>query len=297
MCDIYAAALVAATEGLPWVRAVDLWHISSIPEHDKVFLPEVQPLHDTSSLSEEDEVGASVNPQSVSEATEPKSFTGVSGMEGAHFDEKIVGRTWAGSPVVVLRSLRTPGRDEALRGARWLRESGDGNIHRVDAWTDQRLRLLADEWQLCAGQGRGTRFGVPSMITSPLPAVPIIGTSSKNQGGGSAEADIATTVPVSRSTPLTPVRPFMAHSGHLIVPFTNGRVREDPDVVGHGLALAVDRGVDWTPWESHLIDVAAAATRRFEALEDDALAAEKVRVKSWAAKILSGDQNRYVARK
>lgn len=50
VCGVYSAALAAVTEGIPWIRAVDVWHISSVPEHEAVFLPEPQPVLDSPSL-------------------------------------------------------------------------------------------------------------------------------------------------------------------------------------------------------------------------------------------------------
>lgn len=90
------------------------------------------------------------------------------------------------------------------------------------------------------------------------------------------------------------MRPFMVHTGHIIVPFLNGRVREKGgDSVGHGIVLAVDRGVDWQRWEPYLMEVAAEATRCFERLENEGEVAEKERVKVWADKLLRrGERSR-----
>lgn len=51
VCSVYSAALAAVTEGIPWIRVVDVWHVSSVPEHEAVFLPEPQPVLDSASLS------------------------------------------------------------------------------------------------------------------------------------------------------------------------------------------------------------------------------------------------------
>lgn len=62
-------------------------------------------------------------------------------------------------------------------------------------------------------------------------------------------------------------RPFTVHTGHIIIPFVNGRVINQKDyVLGHGVVLAVAHGVDWRKWESYLTDIANAATRWFECL-------------------------------
>ncbi|CAN0520923.1 unnamed protein product [Ectocarpus sp. 12 AP-2014] len=84
----------------------------------------------------------------------------------------------------------------------------------------------------------------------------------------------------------------MLHTGHVIVPFLNGRVRETekggPNVViGHGVVLAVDRGVDWRCWESHLTETTAVATRCFERLEREGESVERERVNDWAEKLLN----------
>lgn len=203
---------------------------------------------------------------------------------GASLCERVIGKTWSGTPTVVLRSLRAPGRDEEACAARWLRgdgSEGGGIFGDDDGWTDRRLRLLADEWRACAELG--TRYGIVDDVedvpfqTQPAP------TPAEVEAGhvGAIES------------PKGSARPFMIHTGHLIVPFGNGRVRQDggdTNVIGHGVVLAVDRGVDWRRWESHLINVAAAATRCFESLEHEGYAAEKARVETWADKLLHGSR-------
>lgn len=273
VCRVYSAALAAVTEGIPWIRAVDVWHVSSIPEHEAVFFPESPPVLDKSGSCLGEDKTSARNP----------SIPATSG-DGKHvdrFDERIVGHTWAGSPAVVLRSLRAPEKDESARIARWEQATeDDGLCCGDDSWTDQRLRLLAGEWKICTG-----KVATPSCASASKRDMNLAG-----QSRGGAVREDAGAAPESPAT-LTFARPFMVHSGHVIVPFTNRCAREDRDVVGHGLALAVDPGMDWSPWEPFLADVAAAATQRFEALEVEALAAEKLRAKAWAAKVLHSEQH------
>lgn len=88
-------------------------------------------------------------------------------------------------------------------------------------------------------------------------------------------------------------RPFTVHSGHLVVPFSNTCVRENPDVIGHGLVLAIDPGVDWSPWESYLAEIGTAASKRFEALEAEGFAAAKLKVKAWANDLFTHGERRH----
>lgn len=277
VCRIYSVALAAVTEGIPWIRAVDVWHISSVAEHETVFLPESLSGNDESgSVSEEDESGAK---------NASKSTDSADGKYADRFDERIVGKTWAGSPVVILRSLRAPGKDESARIARWERATkDDGLCCGDDSWTDQRVRLLADEWKICTGKKATLLYTSATKKDNNL----------ADQLREDATREDAGAVPESPAMS-THTRPFKVHSGHLIVPFTNRCVREDRDIVGHGLALAIDPGMNWSPWEPFLANVAAAATERFEALELEALEAEKLRAKSWAAKLLDNEHLRKAA--
>lgn len=266
MCNIYSAALAAATQGLPWIRAADVWHISSIPDHKTIFKAE-PPLAEEESFNRNDNGTPTHGTQEdagISDEIIDSGGTGSSG--GARFCERIIGKTWSGSPAVILRSLRTPGRDEAVRAARWLRWGGeecDGVFGDDECWTDHRLRLLADEWKICAGLG------------------------TKKYGIAKIGSDTRATSHPATAAPRVVAGPFMVHTGHLIVPFLNGSVqKKGGGVIGHGVVLAVDRGVDWRRWESHLLDVAVAATQCFEQLEREGEVAEKARSKAWAGKIL-----------
>lgn len=253
-----------------------MWHISSIPDHETVFIP--APLSvaaDSPTSSCNTATKTPGDTASIGTSTE-NSFT-----NGAYFCERVIGKTWSGTPTVVLRSLRASGRDEAACAARWVHgdgSDGGGIFGDDDGWTDRRLRLLADEWRVCAELG--THYGIVDDVEdvpfkpqpSPTPAevdASHVGAFESRQGAS---------------------KPFMVHTGHLIVPFGNGRVRQqdggDTNVIGHGVVLAVDRGVDWRRWESHLTDVAAAATRCFERLEHEGYAAEKARAKTWAKQLL-----------
>ncbi len=90
----------------------------------------------------------------------------------------------------------------------------------------------------------------------------------------------------------------MIHTGHVIVPLLNRRMRErqrdgNGVVVGHGLVLAVDRGVDWWKWESHLLETAAAATRCLERLEYEGEIIERERVRLWKEQLLHAQTSWY----
>lgn len=276
VCKIYSAAIASLAEGLPWVRAVDLWHVSSILDHEAVFTPEALKLPASSrrSIDHQSTVADDAKPaggdmESIGTLTVNSGRTvNTRCGDGARFCERVVGMTWSGSPAVVLRSLRVPGRDEAACAARWLRgngEDGGGVFGDDEGWTDQRLRLLADEWRACTAVGDGGRGGPGfGYITAGSPS------SSSSPG----------------ASPLPVPRPFMLHTGHVIVPFLNGYVREMENggggkFVGHGVVLAVDRGIDWRQWESHLMETAAVATRCFERLERDGELAERERVERW----------------
>lgn len=252
-----------------------MWHLSSIPDHETVFKPESPLLVESPSASQTTGTPANDNLDSASVGVLSASSGGNWPGGGASFGERVVGKTWSGFPAVVLRSLRICGRDEAARAARWLRgDGGDGGsvFGDDDDWTDQRLRLLADEWKACAGLG-AMRYGID------------------DAGMASGPENAAILNPPPR--PKVVARPFMVHPGHLIVPFLNGRVREKGGaVIGHGVVLAVDRGVDWRQWEPHLTDVAGMATRCFECLELEGAVAEKARVSTWADNLIHRARDR-----
>lgn len=298
VCKIYAAAVKAATHALPWIRAADIWHLSSVPNHETVFEPTPPRLPKSSSTSStvrnhasmaakedvlkhqrasargEAVIGASdVGTPSITLGNHSHASVG----SDARFREKVIGKTWSGSPTIVLRSLRSPGRNEALRAARWLRGTDDADewngcaFGDDDGWTNQRLRLLAEEWRVCAGLETASR-------SSCVP-------SSHRDYPDLKEPDLTATHPRPTNTP----RIFTVHTGHLIVPFLNARVqKKGGDMVGHGVVLAVDRRVDWRPWESHLIELATTATRCFECLESQGAAIEKSSVNAWASTLLHG---------
>ena len=247
-----------------------MWHVSSILEHEQVFTPE--PTDQAISAGDTD-AAAGGDAGSIGTLTVdsgPTANTRSCSGDGAYFCERVVGKTWSGYPAVVLRSLRVPGRDEAACTARWLRgngEDGGGVFGDDEGWTDQRLRLLADEWRVSTATGDGVRG--PGLISS-------VGSLSASPGG----------------SPRSMSRPFMVHTGHVIVPFfsscclreTEGG--ESREVVGHGVVLAVDRGVDWRRWESHLMETAAVATQCLERLERDGEVAERERVRIWKEELL-----------
>lgn len=270
MCKIYSATIASLTEGLPWIRAADVWHVSDILDHEAVFTPEpIDQAIDTSA--------AGGDAESIGTLTVDSDRTAAG--DGEHFRERVVGKTWSGHPAVILRSLRAPGRDEAARTARWLRgngEDGRGVFGDDEGWTDQRLRLLAEEWRVCTAIGGRDRG-------------PILGSSV---GSLSSAAPGAT-------SPRWQPRPFMLHTGHVIVPFLNGCLREEPEsggsreVIGHGVVLAVDRGVDWRLWESHLMETAAVAARCFERLERDGEVAMRARVNRWKEELLDAQTRWY----
>eukprot|EP00752_Nemacystus_decipiens_P007665 g6853.t1 len=274
VCDIYSAAIASFTEGLPWIRAADVWHVSSIPEHEAVFTPE--PIDRPKVAGDANAAGADT--ESLGTLTVDSSRTdNTDGGDGARFRERVVGRTWSGHPAVVLRSLRVPGRGEAARTARWLRANGeDGRAVFGDdqGWTDQRLRLLAEEWKVCTAGGGGDR-----------------GPGSGSSGGQPSAA--------SGTSPRSQPRPFLLHTGHLVVPFRNGCLREKSEiagtkeVVGHGVVLAVDRGVDWRRWEPHLVETAAVAMRCLERLERDGEVAMRRRVRRWKEDLVNAQTRWY----
>ena len=384
-------------QALPWVRAADVWHVSSISDHKTVFKlnsappPQSSPSNinkispprggnnfsnsnitqayrgaENSSNSNETRTprGAENSPNnnqgwtpsaekcshskrqwtprgdvcgddSIGPLSVESSISNLSGssVETARFRERVVGKTWSGFPAVILRSLRAPGSYEAACAARWLRrngEDGGGVFGRDEDWSDNRLRLLADEWTFCTGLGlarmrRGkTGVGVteipagaetaaildPAVGALPSPQGttatpdPAVGVRSQCQGDPAVAANsppqgdpgVAAHPPsqgdqavgvYSPPRERASLRPFKVHTGHIIVPFLNGRVREEGgDSVGHGVVLAVDRGFDWRRWEPYLVQVAAEATRCFERLENEGQAAEKARVKAWADRLL-----------
>lgn len=298
-----------------------MWHVSSILEHETVFTPEGPPLRlgsnaetttsENSGIDVEDThrneslagdthtaAGGAGSATSASGGSVGDNTSGGGG-GGARFAERVIGKTWSGSPAVVLRSLRVPGRDEAACTARWLRangQDGGGVFGDDEGWTDQRLRLLADEWSACAGSadtpsydveggGRGSGVGT----TAPI--------SSKYSGEAATRSGPTPAPPPVVSPRLVP-RPFMLHTGHVIVPLLNRRVREtqrdaDGVVVGHGLVLAVDRGVDWGKWESHLMETAAVATRCLERLEFEGEILERERVRRWKDHLLHSQTSWY----
>lgn len=354
VCNIYSAAIAAITQALPWIRAADVWHISSICDHKTVFKLNddstrcVQSPSSTSSSNNNNKTGTpradNCGDASIGTLTsaESGSISGSHGGSVARFRERVVGKTWSGSPAVILRSLRAPGSYEAACAARWIRGNGEdgGSVFGKDEdWSDDRLRLLADEWKFCTGLDRTRRHGVAGGVgglsadfetaaATPAaaaqearvrrPSVAGVGspgdletaareTSAQTSSLCSVEtttgvgvlspAGSGTTTAVTTSDPEGAAacppprggsRPFMVHTGHLVVPFLNGRVREKGGGgrVGHGVVLAVDRGVDWKRWEPYLGEVADKATRCFERLESEGEAAEKARVKIWADKLL-----------
>lgn len=81
------------------------------------------------------------------------------------------------------------------------------------------------------------------------------------------------------------------------MPFANTCVRKNPHVTGHGLVLAIDPGVDWSPWEPYLAEVGTAASKRFEALEAEGFAATKLKVKSWTTDLFSLTESRHPRRR
>lgn len=237
-----------------------MWHVSSVLEHEAVFTPEST----NQAVLAGGTNAAGGDTESVGTTLTVDSDRTVIG-DGARFCERVIGKTWSGRPAVVLRSLRVPGRDEAARAARWLRgngEDGRGVFGGDEGWTDQRLRLLAEEWRVCTAIGGGGR-GPPGLGSSAGPP------SSASPGAAS---------------PRWQPRPFMLHTGHVVVPFRNGCLREDlenggtKEVIGHGMVLAVDRGVDWRRWESHLMETAAIAMRCFDRLERDGEVVMRARV-------------------
>lgn len=333
VCKIYAAAITSITEGLPWVRAADVWHVSSILEHKAVFTPKppsapsppqqrsrpISPLHAPThgpknnrnnrndSRIDDDTAIAGDAVDGVNDieggliAGSIGSLTAVSGggngerRSGARFCERVVGKTWSGAPAVVLRSLRVPGRDEAACTARWLRGNGEdgGGVFGNDVgWTDQRLRLLADEWRACTGLPAATAAAATTAHSAPVAAAAAAGAAAASSSAAAAAV---------ASLPLSVPRPFMIHTGHVIVPFLNRRVREgytsggnnrNNTVIGHGVVLAVDRGVDWRKWESHLVEAAVVTTRCFERMEREGEVAERERVKLWREELLDGNPAR-----
>ena len=336
VCKIYSATIAAITQALPKIRAADVWHISSICDHKTVFKlddgstpcdirsPSSNNSNNKAWTSRADSCGeASTGALSSVESGSISSLGGT----GARFRERVVGKTWSGSPAVILRSLRASGSYEAACAARWLRgngEDGGGVFGKDEDWSDDRLRLLANEWRFCTGLAKmrpGVEGGVGGL---PADSETAAATSAEREaqirprvaGAGPptdldtaaratprgvkttrvglmspADTETATAATASEKAASPPLRgglrPFMVHTGHLVVPFLNGRVRErGGDSVGHGIVLAVDRGVDWRRWEPYLTKVAAEATRCFDRLESEGEAAEKARVKLWADKLL-----------
>ena len=165
MCKIYSAAIAAITRALPWIRAADVWHISSISDHKTVFKlddsrPNIQSPSNSSNRTwtpRADNCGD----DSIGTLSVESGITSRDSGSSARFRERVVGKTWSGSPVVVLRSLRAPGSYEAACAARWLRgngEDGGGVFGKDEDWSDDRLRLLAEEWKFCTGM-ENTRHG------------------------------------------------------------------------------------------------------------------------------------------
>lgn len=222
-----------------------MWHISYIPDSDTVTTSD--------SPSPVDPPSGTSGPSSATATSPAKRIlvpdSDAFGMN-ARFDERVIARTSSESPMVVLRSLRAPGREEAERGARWSRESRHllgGGSEGDGSWTNQNLRLLADEWALCTGRSK------------PPGVLEMVSLNHETELHGKTEHDSISAAAVPR--------PFMVHSGHIIIPFVNGRVMNQKDeVLGHGVVLAVAHGVDWRKWESYLTDIAEAASRWFEHL-------------------------------
>ncbi|CAM9251235.1 unnamed protein product, partial [Choristocarpus tenellus] len=81
--------------------------------------------------------------------------------------ELVVGRTWSGSPKVVLRSLWRPLPHEKKRLERWQKKKIFGGSFRgYKDWTDEHLRLLADEWEFCTAENWGGTTGLGSTYGS-----------------------------------------------------------------------------------------------------------------------------------
>lgn len=341
VCKIYAAAIAALTQGLPWIRAADVWHVSSIPDHETVFArepplrsqPSSPPMAEspksTKDGTSKDEPAATVAADNISVGGDAGSIGtltvgsgGPGQQDSPRFRERVVGKTWSGTPAVVVRSLRAPGREEAAFAARWLRENGEdgGGVFGDDeGWTDERLRLLADEWEVCTRGAANTRTyggrgGGGLMLGSTTTAAAAATTASASAAAAATAATTAAAAagsgysgaaavrskpaevpglpPSPAVSPLVTPRPFMVHTGHVVVPFLNGRVqrtgkRGDKAVIGHGIVLAVDRGVDWRRWESHLVETAVVSTRCFERLERDGEIAERERVRLWSERLVN----------
>lgn len=258
---MYSTAVAAATKAVPWIRTVDVWHVSHLPEYQAVFLPSEYAIPRETHTSK-----GGGYPQGKPESTASSvlgesgagwgSNAGGIGPEGEILSERVIGRTWDDSPVVVLRSLRTPGQEEEQRAHRWRRAQGGSGGFGDDEWSDRRLRLLAEEWELCVS--RNSRRECGQDLARRSSAAGRIGIGSV-YGRGQGTVGISTQEPV-------PV-PFTVHTGHIIVPFLNGRVREDNDVIGHGLALEFDPRFDWKPWEPLLVKIATETTRRLEEID------------------------------
>lgn len=244
-CTVYSAVIAAATQVLPWIQAADVWHISYIPDSETVTISD-------SPISVNLSFGTN-GPSAATATSLAKTILAPDSAAfdmNARFDERVIAKTTSETPTIVLRSLRAPGREEAERGARWSRESkhlSGGGSEGNGSWTNQNLRLLADEWTLCTGRSK------------PPGVLEMISLSHEALLHGKTEHDSISAAAVPR--------PFMVHSGHIIIPFVNGRVMNQKDeVLGHGVVLAVAHGVDWRKWESHLIDIAKVASRWFEYL-------------------------------
>lgn len=258
---MYSTAVAAATKAVPWIRTADVWHVSHLPEYQAVFLPSEYAIPRETHTSNG---GRYPQRKSESPASSVLGENGAGcwsnargiGPDGEIFSERVIGRTWDGSPVVVLRSLRTPGQEEGQRTHRWRRAQGGSEGFGDDEWSDRRLRLLAEEWELCVS--RNSRRECNRDLPRRSSAAGRIGIGSV-YGRGQGTVGISTQEPV-------PV-PFTVHTGHVIVPFLNGRVREDSDIIGHGLALEFDSRFDWKPWEPLLVKISTETTRRLEEIE------------------------------
>lgn len=247
---VYEAAISAVSLGLPMVRAIDLWHISSVPEHRPV-LAGADKAWPAGFLGVNPNVDVLRGASSAGPATSMHVESGCL-QDADCLHEQVLGRTHARAPAVILRSVRQFQPVEARRYERWIRLGGrsDG-IGGKGSWTDERLRLLAEEWQLCAGESHaGSAVSAradhtPSLGMSAMPAA--AGASQKKASSGHG-------------------RPFMAHTGHLILPFSTTALQDECHVIGHGLALSIDSVCDWRLWEPFLTDIITATSLQLNQL-------------------------------
>ncbi|CAM9268105.1 unnamed protein product, partial [Discosporangium mesarthrocarpum] len=314
ICHVYCSARAAVAEGLPWVCGVNIWHVSSIPEDELAFPPPSPPRPCTTTCPSPSDSGPNSaaglggssagkgDPLEEGSTGEPdgsvrrgqkvvfcRDNAAAAAPSDPGFREHVTGRTWSGTPRVVLRSLWSPEQCEVCRAAQWLKEEWTGVFAGDIDWTDSRLRLLADEWELCASGGdcvKGHKKAGGDANTggridgekSAIEGAATGGGGQKGEGAGEGEEVKESGCEGSdegcggeRLDAFCPP-PFVVHTGHLIVPFHDRHTRDNTSVVGHGLALMVDsdrfvngtedRGVEkWKPWEGFLKDIACAASR------------------------------------